>query len=992
MIDEVIKEDAIDRSGDRRDLNRLAQQLARRIEGEVRFSRHERMLYATDASIYQVEPLGVVQPASIGDVREVMRFAAEQGLPVLPRGGGTSLAGQTVNRAIVVDVSPHLDQIVSVDPAAHTACVQPGVVLDQFNRALTSSGLMFGPDVATAAHATIGGMIGNNSSGAHSVLYGRTLEHLRALEVILADGLTVRLDEGAATRDERVRELTTKVAEIVQPMADEIRRRFPRTRRRVNGYNLDVMLDQIERSSPGTLDKVNLAHLFCGAEGTLGITVEAEVGLVEAPRRTGLAIVAFDDVDDALAAVTSLLATEPAAVELIDDVIVDLARENIEYRRYVELLPQRPGMASGAVLYVEYFARDDDELHSKIVAIEDRFGSDAVKRCLDERSMVGAWKLRKAGEPLLYGLPGERKPVTFIEDPAVDPEHLPEFIRRFRRIIETHGTRAAFYAHASVGCLHVRPLVALRDDADRQVMQSIVTEVTDLVAEYGGALSGEHGDGRLRSHMLERLYGGRICDAFRAVKRVFDPENRLNPGNIVDPAPMLAQLRVQPDDEIVRYPEVETFYRYDREQGLGGAIEMCNGNGACRKMRDGTMCPSYRATRDERHATRGRGNALRLVISGQLGADPSKQAWNDPATLETLDLCLSCKACKSECPSNVDLAKLRAEYLAQSYRAAGRAPRQASAFGQIRGVNRLGSLAPRLSNALARASFVRSALARHLDIDERRSLPRVESSLYRWFESRSQATSGHDPPVVILFPDCFTTYNEPRIGRAAVRVLEVLGYSVVLPRTGCCGRAMISNGLLEQAVSTCRDTARALIAAREVTNAVAIVGCEPSCVSAITDDWPDLRMKIDSEAIASVSSRAMMIEQFIAEHWDEHPRPPGGGGRDLEILVHGHCHQKALWGMDASVDVLRRAFAAKVEPIDAGCCGMAGAFGFTRMHYDVSMAVGELALFPAVRRHPEAMIAAPGTSCRHQLLDALGCAARHPIELLAEAWLGDGSA
>jgi Fe-S oxidoreductase len=456
---------------------------------------------------------------------------------------------------------------------------------------------------------------------------------------------------------------------------------------------------------------------------------------------------------------------------------------------------------------------------------------------------------------------------------------------------------------------------------------------------------------------------------------------------------MLAQLRVQPGDEIVRYPEVETFYRYEREEGLGGAIEMCNGNGACRKMRDGTMCPSYRATRDERHATRGRGNALRLAISGQLGDDPAAAAWNDPATLETLELCLSCKACKSECPSNVDMAKLKAEYLAQSYRASGRTPRQARAFGQIRRLNRLGALTPRVSNLLGRLPIARRALARLYDIDERRSLPRVESSLYRWFDRRGGSANGADSPTVVLFPDCFMTYNEPRIGRAAVRVLETLGYRIVLPKTGCCGRAMISNGLLEQAASTCCGTARELIAVCEASNAIAIVGCEPSCVSAIADDWRDLRMNIDREAIESISRRTMLVEQFILDRWDEHPRRPEERQTpDHEILVHGHCHQKALWGMDASLALLRRAHGAAVEPIDAGCCGMAGAFGFTRGHYDLSMAIGELALFPVVRQHPDAVIAAPGTSCRHQLLDGLGREARHPIELLADAWGGDASA
>jgi FAD/FMN-containing dehydrogenase/Fe-S oxidoreductase len=916
-----------------------------------------------------------------------MRFAASHGLPVLPRGGGTSLAGQAVNRAIVIDVSPHLDHIIDIDTVQRRASVEPGVVLDHLNEALAEHGLMFGPDVATAAHATIGGMIGNNSAGAHSVRFGRTVEHIHALEVVLADGSRVRLDEGAATRDERVAVITRRVVEIIEPLADEIRARFPRTRRRVNGYNLDLILDQIEQSTAGTYDRVNLAHLLCGSEGTLGFTVEADLALVDAPNRRGLAIIAFPDVDAALASVASILETDPAAVELVDDVIIGLARDNIEHRRHVELLPRASDADVGAVLYVEHFADSDEAVRHRLDSIMRSFGPDAVRCHTDVASMDGAWKLRKAGEPLLYGLPGERKPVTFVEDAAVDPERLPQFVRRFRRIIEAHGTRAAFYAHASVGCLHVRPLVALREESDRRIMQSIVTEITDLVAEYGGALSGEHGDGRLRSHMLERFYGRAICGAFRAIKDVFDPDHRLNPGNIVDPAPMLAQLRVRPAEEVIRYPEVDTYYRYDREQGLGGAIEMCNGNGACRKLRDGTMCPSYRATRDERHATRGRGNALRLAISGQLGSDGGGTIWDDSEALETLDLCLSCKACKRECPSNVDLAKLKAEYLAQHYRSKGGPPRRARAFGHIRRLNHLGSLAPILTNALGRRSLVRSLLALRYGIDPRRSLPRAGSSLYRWMRRRPPSKIAVDAPRVILFPDCFTTYNEPHIGRAAVEVLEALGYRVVVPKVGCCGRAMISNGLLAEAASTCQATARDLRRICESTQAVAIVGCEPSCVSAITDDWPDLRLNHDRRTIDAIALRTMLIEQFIVERWDEHPRMPTVSDPvDGAVFVHGHCHQKALWGMDASVNVLRPAVAGPVEPIDAGCCGMAGAFGFTRDHFDLSMRIGELALFPAVRAQPEALIVAPGTSCRHQLRDALGREARHPVELLAEAW------
>jgi len=842
---------------------------------------------------------------------------------------------------------------------------------------------MFGPDVATSTHATLGGMIGNNSAGAHSVLYGRTVEHVRGLEVMLADGARVTLDEGAAGRDERVKQLTVGVAEIVRSLAGEIRRRFPRTRRRVDGYNLDLVLDQIEASGGAGLDHVNLAHLVCGSEGTLAVTLGATVGLVQTPAAKGLGIVAFATVDAALDAVGDLLATNPAAVELIDDVIIGLARGNLEHRRSVDLMPRPGGVDPGAVLYVEYFADDKAALAEPLAGLTATYGAERVHAHVDASSMARAWKLRKAGEPLLHGQIGRRKPLTFIEDAAVEPEHLPEFIRRFRGIVSAHGTTAAYYAHASVGCLHVRPMICLTDAGDVAAMQAIVAEVTDLVMEYGGALSGEHGDGRLRSHMLERFYGPEICAGFRAIKQLFDPDHRLNPGNIVEATPMTEQLRVRPHDEAVEVVDVATYFRYEREHGFAAAVEMCNGAGVCRRMSGGTMCPSYRATLDERHATRGRGNALRMAITGQFA-----HTWNDPETKQTLDLCLSCKACKSECPSNVDIAKLKAEYLAQGYAAAGAIPRSSRLFGRVRRLNRLASVAPSLANSIARTGVAQRLASMLAGIDSRRSLPAFGASLYRWHARRgAPGVGGGGEPSVVLIPDCFATYGESRIGRAAIATLEALGYRVILPRAGCCGRPMISNGLLADAQRECRGTAEALLAAAQQPGVVGVVGCEPSCVSAITDDWLDLKMGLDVPPLQALAARTSLLEDFIETRWNEHPRRPAPRDVHAEtppILVHGHCHQKALWGADPTVALLTRLTGADVRLIDAGCCGMAGSFGFTREHYELSMEIAELALFPAIRANPDAVIAACGTSCRHQLHDGLGREARHPVELIAD--------
>jgi FAD/FMN-containing dehydrogenase/Fe-S oxidoreductase len=964
---------------------RVAEALAERIEGEVRFSQHDRMLYATDASIYQVEPIGVVTPRSRADVVAIVEFAAERGLPVLPRGAGTGLAGQTVNTALVIDFSPHCTDLLAVDPAARTARVQPGIVLDHLNGALAGHGLMFGPDVATSTHATLGGMIGNNSAGAHSVLYGRTVEHLRGLDVVLADGQAVRLEEGAAAGDARVRDLTERVLAIVDDVAPEIDGRFPRTQRRVNGYNLDLLLAQQRASTPGTSDRVNLAHLLCGAEGTLGVTVEAELDLVPVPSRKGLAIVTFPSVDDALLAVVDILATAPAAVELVDDVIIDLAGHNLEHRRAVELL-SGGGAPPRAVLYVEYFADDPADIERAFAGLDERFGTSAVHRYTDAASMARAWRLRKAGEPLLHGLPGRRKPITFVEDLAVAPERLSEFVDRFRALLSRHGTTAAYYAHASVGCLHIRPLICLKDPDDVDRMERIIEEATDLVKSFDGALSGEHGDGRLRSHLLERFYGPALCRAFAAVREIFDPEGRLNPGNITAPPSMTDHLRVKPDETVLEVPAVETYFRYEREHGFEGAVEMCNGAGVCRRTEGGTMCPSYRATSDERHATRGRGNALRLAITGQLGAEAS--GFADAETLATLDLCLSCKACKSECPSNVDIARLRAEYLAQGFDRGAPVPLSTRLFARVRQLNAAASWAPGLANALLRAAPIAAGARRVAGVHPRRSLPPFGPALARWHRSRT-AKVPDDAPVVVLFPDCFTAFGESAIGKAAVGALEALGYRVHVPRVGCCGRPLISNGLLRRATTACAETAEALHEAVARTGAVAVVGCEPSCLSAIADDWRDLKLACPRERVDAVADRAALVEDFIEHAWSEHPRRPAPAETDdAPVLLHGHCHQKALWDVAPTLRLLGRLRGGPVGAIEAGCCGMAGAFGFARDHYDLSMRIGELALFPAVRDAPDAVIAAPGTSCRHQVHDALGRTARHPIELVAAALRG----
>jgi FAD/FMN-containing dehydrogenase/Fe-S oxidoreductase len=989
--------------GERR---RLAAELAAAVQGEVRFDLHNRMLYATDASLYQVTPLGVVIPATLDDAVRAVEFCSLKNLPILPRGGGTSLAGQCVNEAVVLDFSARCRDVVELNDGARTCIVQPGITVDDLNDRLAVHRLFFPPDPATSRQANVGGCIGNNAAGARSIMYGRTSENLLGIEAAVLSESGVRrfwLDQGAAARDPLVRDLTLRVAEIVQRHERLIRERFPKTVRRNAGYNLDLILQQMDSAGPDAdadaiLRAINLSHLVCGSEGTLAVTLQARLKLQPLPIARGLAVVGFASLDEAIDAVQPILATHPSAVELLDDTVLDLASANTEYRRYVELIPTPREGQLRAVLYVEYFASETaGELHGRFAHLQDLIRSIAPTAQLssytDATAMASAWKLRKAGEPLLHGMPGDRKPLTFVEDNAVPVENLSRFVREFRAIVQRHGTSAAFWAHASVGVLHVRPFLDIRDPEDQKRLQAIAVEVADLARSLGGVMSGEHGDGRVRGPLLERFYGPELMAAFGEIKAVFDPRNLLNPGNIVAPGPITSiveRTRIQPLGPFVDVPPVDTYFDYEDQHGFRGAVEMCNGAGVCRKKAGGTMCPSYMATLDERHATRGRGNALRLAITGQLRNDGNEHKgplWNDEGTLETLDLCLSCKACKTECPSNVDIARLKAEYTAQSYRASGSIPARARFFGHVRLFSRFGSILPGLANWCNRQAPVRTMLNRAFELAPQRSIPEFCRPLTREFKRRTAARLPADAPSVAIFADCFTTYNEAPLGLTAARVLEAFGYRVTLLNAGCCARAMISTGLLDDAARTADRTLRQIASAMRQSQVAAILVLEPSCLSAIKDDWLELKLQTPLTERQRIASMSFLVEEFLERHWDDHPIRPGPSapGDNGPVILHGHCHQKALWGAQSSGAVLRRLVGDRLRILDTGCCGMAGSFGYSAHKYDLSMKIGELSLFPAVRAAgDDAQICAPGTSCRHQIRDGTGRAAHHPVETIAK--------
>ncbi len=975
----------------------LARHLRKHLSGEVRFDAASRHLYSTDASIYQIEPLGVVIPKSVEDIVATVQIAAEAQVPITARGGGTSLSGQSIGPGIVLDCSKYLNAILDIDASARVARIQPGVVLDSFNDALAKHNLQFGPDVSTSSRANLGGMIGNNSAGARSIVYGKTIDHVRRLGVVLADGSRasfgpLRPDEWERRGEGRGLEgsIYQQVRAIVHEARDEIERRFPRILRRVSGYNLDVLSAGLnaprgegrgargEKELPSSLaprlsplaPPVGLHQLIVGSEGTLAVVAEAELGLLPRPKVRGLLVPQFATLSAALDAVAACLEMQPSAVELMDHLLLQLTAQNLALRDTMKAIQGQPQ----AVLMVEFSGDDPAEVADRVEKLRRRLagvnGLTAAVPALDPALRDPLWNLRRAAMPLLYSMTGDRKPVTFIEDPAVDPRHLPEFIARFRALLQSHGTDGAFYGHASVGCLHIRPVLNLKDAADVARMRRITEEVTDLLLEYGGSLSGEHGDGLARSEWNEKMFGPAVYRAFCRIKQAFDPKSLLNPGRIVHAPPMTENRRYGPPYDPIEPP---TVFDYSRQEGFLRSIELCNGNGACRKLQGGTMCPSYRATRDEKDTTRGRANALRLALAGR------QPLGNNREVYDVLDLCLMCKGCKAECPSNVDVAKHKAEFLNIYYRDHSR-PLSHWLMGGIHRLNRLGASFAPLLNFLQSRRSLRWLLEKTAGIDRRRSLPPLYRQHFRrWFAGHVPDPAAGRRGKVLLLADCFTTYNEPNIGRAAVRVLERAGYAVELADLTCCGRSMISKGFLDQTRPLIQEQAGTL--AQRLADGTPLLGLEPSCLLTLADEWTELLPGAQTKTIAAAVHLAdnWLAEQVQSGHCELPLRP-----RPQQCLLHGHCHQKALLGAGGTAAALRLVPELDVTILDSGCCGMAGSFGFEREHFDLSVQIANLALLPALEKAPDALVAAPGTSCRHQIKDLAHRHALHPLEVLEE--------
>ncbi len=941
---------------------RLAEQLHEalddKLEGYVRTDAASRALWSTDASIYLRRPVGVVVARSEEDVKQALGVARELGLPITPRGTGTSLAGQATAPGLALDVSEMRD-VVELDLENRRCVVEPGVIQGELNALVEPHGLVFGADTSTSEVATLGGMVGNNSAGMRSLVYGTTADQILSLRCMLASGETVELK--ALPREEAERrargqgpeaQLFKNAFQIEKKYAQEIRQRYPAIVRRVSGYGLDALLDS---------NTVDLTRLVCGSEGTLALVTRAEFRLRELPEARALASFQFGSLREAARATVELLKENPSAVELLDDVAVSRARRAPAYRDATRFVQGEPK----ALLLAEW-SGSEEELEERFAGIEDlgrKVGASLVVPLREKEEMARTVKLRKSTLPLLLGTSDKEKPVAFVEDAAVPPERLEEFIARFEEIVEREGTWACFYGHASVGTLHVRPALDTADPAGVRRMRRIAEQVADLVAECDGSISGEHGDGLSRSEFLNRMYGPDLVQAFREVKRAWDPDGLLNPGVIVDPPPMDRNLRIGPGHKRLA---LKTNLDFSSQGGFAKAVELCNGSGFCRKRVGGTMCPSYMATSDERDTTRARANMLRSVLDGTL---PPEELTGEKMH-QVMDLCVGCKACKSECPSQVDVASMKTEVLSQMGAAHGFSMRQKAA-GHIRRGLALASLLPSLYNAVAGASFSRHA-ASFVGIDPRRPLPRVAPKTFsKLFPELPQ---GDGSTEVALFNDTWNEYQRPGIGVGAVRLLAAAGARVRLPRVACCGRPMLSEGLVDAARENAIYNVNTLWPL--VERGIPIVGLEPSCILTIRDDYEKLLPH--DERVKKLAEATLLFEEALLELEPDLPLKEGS-----PVLLHGHCHQKALVGTAPTEKALGLAPETQVEVVDSGCCGMAGLFGYEKGHYEVSMKMAERKLFPAVRESEGRVVVAPGTSCREQISGGTGHQAVHPAEYLA---------
>ena len=946
------------------------------LDGEVRFDRISRAIYSTDASVYQIMPAGVVIPRSRDDVIRTLDLCREYGTSITARGGGTSQAGQAIGPGIQLDFSKYMNRILELNPDEQTVTVEPGIVLDELNDGLKDRGLHLPLDLSTADRATLGGMIANNSAGTRSVIYGKTIDYVLELTVVLSDGSVVRmcpLDDDELEEKCRRDDLEGDCYRIVRTLAGEhafeIEKRYPKILRRVGGYNLDEFLPSKK--------PFNLARLMVGSEGTLGLVLEAKLRIVPIPKARVVCVIQFEDFHEAMTATPAILKHNPSAVELIDRLLLDATKGKKDYEPLRDFITGDPA----AILIVEFLGESSAELPAKIDALEadlrgKKNGAHFFHRAIKPQEQSRIWKLRKAALGLSMSQRGDAKSISYVEDTAVAPDALHDYVRRFKKILDKHKTEAGFYGHASVGLLHIRPVVNMKIADGIRKFEQIAEEISELVLEFGGALSGEHGDGMVRSPFQRKMFGPALYDAFSEIKTTFDKNGVLNPGKIVGAPPLTENLKFG-----LKYEtrEIKTLFDFSDFGGISRAAEQCGGVGACRKSLTGTMCPSYMATKNEADSTRGRANALRLAISGQLNA----AGFTDHALFAIMDLCLECKTCKSECPTGVDMARMKSEFLHQYQQKFGSSLRT-RCLAQTERLAVWGSRMAPLSNWLVQNPFQRWLNEKLLGIDRRRIPPNFtqHTFLHQW--SKQAISQNHpdskDKTSVAIFVDTFTNYYEPQHAMAAAKFAERLGVRVLLPERVCCGRPLISKGFLHEARRQAAATTRILAPLAECSTP--ILFCEPSCYSAVRDDHPHLlRGELKAQA-QKVADSCLTFEEWANSVLDKQQETQFQSGPG-KVLLHTHCHQKALTGPGATINLLARIPGCEVIDLDSGCCGMAGSFGYEKNHYEISKAIAERKLLPAIRKmDSRSIVVAPGFSCRHQIKHFTGVEAHSPMTLL----------
>ncbi|WP_346860988.1 FAD-linked oxidase C-terminal domain-containing protein [uncultured Draconibacterium sp.] len=963
-------------------------QLKEQLEGDLFIDNVQRVLYSTDASQYKELPLAVTKPKNKEDIKKIIRFAHENNTSVIPRGAGTSLAGQVVGSGIVVDISKYMNKILEFNKEEKFVIVQPGVNLAELNLFLAEHGMQFGPETSTANRCVIGGMLGNNSCGLHSLVYGSVREHILEVEAILADGSetlfgALSKTEFEAKRTANPNKLEQAIYENINTILSsgenqkEIRTHFPdpKLTRRNMGYAIDVLMESEVFTESG--ETFNFCKLLAGSEGTLAFSTKIKLNVIPLPPKyKGLVCAHFNSLEESLEGNLIALKHKPTAIELMDDPVMQAAKQNIEQNKNRFFVQGDPA----AMLMIEFSFETEKELGDTAAALEKDFrdaglgyhfplvtGADKIKR---------VWALRTAGLGLLSNIPGDRKGVPGIEDTAVHPEYLPAYVADIKKVLKKLGLDSVFYAHIATGEIHFRPLINFKDPADVVLFDTLMNEVAALVKKYRGSMSGEHGDGRVRGKFIPFMLGEKSFEFVKSVKKAWDPTNVFNPGKIVDSPPITENLRVIPGKPI---PDFQTNFSFDKNKGYFRSIEKCNGSGDCRKSEKigGTLCPTFMATRDEDKSTRGRANILREFLYN----NEKEHSFDHKEIYDILDLCISCKACKSECPSNVDMAKLKAEFLQNYYDIHG-IPLRSRLIAYLPRLNRLAMIFRPISNFVMNTSLLKSAIG----FSTLRIVPPLSKiTLNRWIENGVPKPELEPKGKIFLFNDEFTNYNESDIGIKAILLLTKLGYEVTIPQTKESGRTFLSKGLVK--VSKKIATENVNLLKDIISEKTPLVGIEPSAILAFRDEYPELVDKDIQPAAEKLAQNALLFEEFIAAEIEKgNIKESDFTTQERHILLHGHCQQKAVASTEPSKKMLSLPLNYFVKEIPSGCCGMAGSFGYEKEHYELSMQIGELVLFPAVREaKAEYTISAPGTSCRHHIKDGTGKTAMHPVEVLYEA-------